>query len=98
MAKTYGCKVTSLTISEEQHKLAVERVVAEGLGDKVNILLKDYRKMEGIFDKIVSVEMLEAVGFDYMDIYFRKCHDLLKRNGILAIQVITSPDSRYESL
>lgn len=98
MAKTYGCKVTSLTISAEQHKLAVERVAAEGLTDKVTILLKDYRLVEGVFDKIVSVEMLEAVGFNFMDVYFKKCHDLLKKNGILAIQVITSPDSRYESL
>jgi len=98
MAKTYGCKVTSLTISEEQRKLAVERVEAEGLSHKINILLKDYRLMEGMFDKIVSVEMLEAVGFSYLDVYFKKCHELLKKNGILAIQVITSPDSRYESL
>jgi len=98
MAKRYGCKVTSLTISEEQHKLAVERVEAEGLAHKVNVLLKDYRQMDGLFDKIVSVEMLEAVGFNFMDAYFKKCHDLLKKNGILAIQVITSPDSRYESL
>ena len=98
MAKTYGCKVTSLTISEEQHKLAVERVEAEGLSDRVQILMKDYRMMEGTFDKIVSVEMLEAVGYNFMDVYFKKCHDLLKKNGILAIQVITSPDSRYESL
>ncbi len=98
MAKTYGCKVTSLTISEEQHKMAVERVEAEGLSERVKILLKDYRLMEGVFDKIVSVEMLEAVGFSFMDVYFKKCHDLLKKNGILAIQVITSPDSRYESL
>ena len=98
MAKTYGCKVTSLTISEEQHKMAIERVEAEGLGDKVKILLKDYRLMEGTFDKIVSVEMLEAVGYNFMDVYFKKCHELLKKNGILAIQVITSPDSRYESL
>ena len=63
MAKTYGCRVTSVTISKEQHKMAVERVAAEGLSDKVNILLKDYRLLEGTFDKIVSVEMLEAVGF-----------------------------------
>ncbi len=98
MAKTYGCKVTSLTISAEQHKMAVERVETEGLSHKVSILLKDYRQLEGTFDKIVSVEMLEAVGFNFMDVYFKKCHDLLKKNGILAIQVITSPDSRYESL
>ena len=98
MAKKYGCRVTSLTISEEQHKMAVERVEAEGLSDRVSILIKDYRAMEGVFDKIVSVEMLEAVGYNFMDVYFKKCHDLLKKNGILAIQVITSPDSRYESL
>jgi len=94
MAKTYGCKVTSLTISAEQHKLAVDRVEAEGLGDRVKILLQDYRLMEGVFDKIVSVEMLEAVGHKFMDVYFKKCHELLKKNGILAIQ----PDSRFESL
>lgn len=98
MAKTYGCKVTSLTISAEQHKLAVERVAAEGLSHKISIELRDYRTLEGQYDKIVSVEMLEAVGHKYLDIYFKKCHDLLKKNGILAIQVITSPDSRYESL
>ncbi|MDR3694577.1 cyclopropane-fatty-acyl-phospholipid synthase family protein [Mucilaginibacter sp.] len=98
MAKTYGCNVTSLTISEEQHKMAIERVEAEGLSGKVKILLKDYRLMEGTFDKIVSVEMLEAVGYKFMDVYFKKCHALLKKNGILALQVITSPDSRYESL
>jgi len=98
MAKTYGCRVTSLTISEEQHKMAVERVEAEGLSDRVSILIKDYRQMEGQFDKIVSVEMLEAVGHNYMEVYFKKVNDLLKKNGILALQVITSPDSRYDNL
>jgi len=98
MAQNYGCKVTSLTISAEQHKLAVERVAGAGLNDKVSILMQDYRLMEGQFDKIVSIEMLEAVGHKYLDLYFKKCHDLLKYNGILAIQVITSPDSRYDSL
>jgi len=98
MAKNYGCKVTSLTISAEQLKLAQERVEAAGLSDKISIQMLDYRNMEGQFDKIVSVEMLEAVGHKYLDVYFKKCHDLLKKNGILAIQVITSPDSRYDSL
>lgn len=98
MAKTYGCKVTSLTISEEQHKLAVERVEAAGLSHKISIELRDYRTLEGQYDKIVSVEMLEAVGHKYLDVYFKKCHDLLKSSGLLAIQVITSPDSRYDSL
>ena len=98
MAKNYGCKVTSLTISEEQAKLARERIEEAGLSDRVEILLQDYRQMEGQFDKIVSIEMLEAVGDAYLDIYFRQCNSLLKKNGILAIQVITCPDSRYECL
>jgi cyclopropane-fatty-acyl-phospholipid synthase len=98
MAKTYGCRVTSLTISAEQHKLAVERVAEAGLSDRVSIELRDYRTLEGQYDKIVSVEMLEAVGHKYLDLYFKKCHDLLKKSGILALQVITSPDSRYDSL
>lgn len=98
MAKTYGCKVTSLTISAEQHKMAVERVEAAGLSHKVSIELRDYRTLEGQYDKIVSVEMLEAVGHQYLDVYFKKCHDLLTKSGILAVQVITSPDSRYDSL
>jgi len=98
MAGQYGCRVTSLTISEEQHRLASERVKRAGLENRVEILLEDYRNLTGQFDKIVSVEMLEAVGHHYLDIYFKKCHDLLKRDGILALQVITCPDSRYESL
>lgn len=98
MAKNYGCRVTSVTISEEQHKLATERVKAEGLSDRVEILLKDYRLIAGKFDKIVSIEMLEAVGHEFLPVYFAKCNELLKKDGILAFQVITSPDSRYSSL
>lgn len=98
MAKNYGCKVTSITISEEQYKLAIERVKEAGLADKVEIKLTDYRLLEGKYDKIVSIEMLEAVGYKYFDAYFLKCHELLKKNGLLALQVITCPDSRFESL
>lgn len=98
MAKTYGCKVTTLTISEEQYKFAKERIAEEKLEDKITILVKDYRLMEGAFDKIVSIEMLEAVGEEYYTEYFKKCSDLLKKDGIFAIQVITCPDSRFESL
>lgn len=98
MAKNYGCKVTSVTISKEQQKLAQERVAAAGLANKVDIIIKDYRNIEGRFDKIVSVEMLEAVGHNYLETYFAKCAEVLKPNGILAFQVITSPDSRYQSL
>ena len=98
MARTYGCKVTSLTISEEQYQLASQKVKEAGLDDKVTIELKDYRHLSGQFDKIVSIEMVEAVGHRYLDTYFAQCHKLLRRDGILALQVITCPDSRYDSL
>ena len=98
IAKNYGCKVTTVTISQEQYKLATERIKKENLTDKVSVLLKDYRLLEGKFDKIVSIEMLEAVGHKFLETYFRKCNELLKKDGILAIQVITCPDSRYDSL
>ena len=98
IAKTYGCNVTSATISEEQFKLATERIAKENLSDKITVVLKDYRLLEGAFDKIVSIEMLEAVGHKFLDLYFKKCNELLKKDGILALQVITCPDSRYDSL
>jgi len=98
IAKTYGCKVTSLTISEEQFKLANERIRKENLSDKVSVILKDYRLMEGKFDKLVSIEMLEAVGAEFYNAYFKKCSDFLKPNGIFAIQAITCPDNRFENL
>lgn len=98
MAKHYGCKVTTLTISDEQYKLAKERIEKENLSDKITILIKDYRLMEGAFDKIVSIEMLEAVGAKYYQEYFKKCGQLLKKEGIFALQTITCPDSRFASL
>ena len=98
MAKNYGCKVTSVTISKEQQKLAQQRVEAAGLSNKVDIIIKDYRDIDGEFDKIVSIEMLEAVGHNFYETYFAKCAEVLKPNGILAFQVITSPDSRYDHL
>ncbi len=98
IAKKYGCNITTVTISEEQYKLAAERIEKENLSHKIKVLLKDYRLIEGKFDKIVSVEMLEAVGHKFLEVYFKKCSDLLKKDGILALQVITCPDSRYESL
>lgn len=98
MAKNYGCKVTSITISEEQQKLATERIAAAGLSDRVKIVLEDYRKLEGSFDRIVSIEMLEAVGAQFYEIYFRQVHRLLKKDGVVALQVITCPDSRFEEL
>ena len=98
IAKKYGCKVTTATISEEQCKLANELIDKENLTDKITVVLKDYRLLEGQFDKIVSIEMLEAVGHKFLEVYFKKCNELLKKDGILALQVITCPDSRYESL
>ncbi len=98
MAKNYGCNVTTVTISEEQYKMAKERIEREGLSNKITVQLKDYRHLTGKFDKIVSIEMLEAVGANFLDVYFRKCNELLKKNGILAFQVITCPDSRFDSL
>lgn len=98
MAKNYGCQVTSVTISKEQYEYAKEQIEKEKLSDKITLLLKDYRALEGKFDKIVSIEMLEAVGAEYYNTYFKKCASLLNKNGILALQVITCPDSRFESL
>ncbi len=98
MAKNYGCNVTTLTISEEQFSLANERVAQAGLQDKIKVLMQDYRTMTGSFDKIVSVEMIEAVGHKYLPQYFKKINDLLKPSGIVALQAITCPDSRYNAL
>jgi cyclopropane-fatty-acyl-phospholipid synthase len=94
--KNYGCRVTTITISKEQYEYAKERFTREGVEERVEIRLQDYRDITGEFDKIVSIEMLEAVGDQYLETYFGKCHEVLKKNGILAVQVITSPDSRYK--
>jgi len=93
--KNYGCRVTTITISKEQYDYAKERFQREEVADRVEIRLQDYRDAAGQYDKIVSIEMLEAVGNEYLETYFRKCDEVLKQDGILAIQVITSPDSRY---
>ena len=98
MAKRYGVNVTSVTISKEQKRMADERIVEAGLEGKIIVELKDYRELSGKFDRIVSIEMLEAVGDAYIDVYFKKCHDLLKKDGMLALQTIVCHDSRYEEL
>jgi cyclopropane-fatty-acyl-phospholipid synthase len=95
--KNYGCHVTSITISQEQLKYARAHAAEEGLSDQIEFKLCDYRAVTGKFDKIVSIEMLEAVGHEYLKTFFARCHDLLKRHGLLGIQVITCPDSRYDS-
>ena len=93
--KKYGCQVTTLTLSKAQHDYCRERFVREGIGDNAEVRIQDYRDVTGRFDKIISIEMLEAVGERYVDGYFRQCHRLLKHHGLLALQYITSPDSRY---
>lgn len=95
-AKHYGCKVKTTTISEQQYLLAQERVNQEGLGDKITLLMEDYRKLEGTYDKLVSIEMIEAVGWQFYDTFFEKCSSLLKPNGSMLIQAITIEDQRYE--
>lgn len=95
-AKYYGCKVTTTTISDAQHKWARERIEKEGLSDRITLLLSDYRDLSGQYDKIVSVEMIEAVGKEYLATYIEKCQSLLKPEGLLAIQAITMADQRYE--
>lgn len=95
-AKHFGCKVTTTTISEQQFLLAKERVIQEGLEDKITLLMEDYRKLEGTYDKLVSIEMIEAVGWQFYDTFFEKCSALLKPNGSMLIQAITIEDQRYE--
>lgn len=92
-----GCHVTGITVSKEQFQLAQERIRQAGLQDKITILFKDYRNMTGLFDKIVSIEMLEAVGHKYLGTFFTTCDKLLKPAGRLVVQVITIPDQSYEN-
>lgn len=95
-ASRYGCRVTTTTISRNQLARARQRVADAGLSDRVTVLHSDYRDLSGRFDKIVSVEMLEAVGADYYGTFFAKCASLLEDDGLLALQVITIADARYE--
>ncbi len=94
-ARTYGCRVTTTTISAEQRKWATEKIKEAGLADRVTVLGEDYRKLEGTFDKLVSVEMIEAVGHHYLDLFFRCCGRLLKPHGLMALQAITVPNRLF---
>ncbi|MEB6677347.1 cyclopropane-fatty-acyl-phospholipid synthase family protein [Acinetobacter haemolyticus] len=94
-AQNYGCKVTTITISEAQYQEAKQRIEAAGLSHRVDIQLKDYRLLEGKYDKLVSIEMVEAVGEAYLSTYFQQCRQLLKPNGLALIQAITIEDARY---
>ncbi len=95
-AKNYGCKVTTTTLSQRQYEFTRKLVKQSGLDDKITVVMKDYREMEGSYDKLVSIEMIEAVGHQYFSDYFSKCSSLLKPNGLMALQAITIADQRYE--
>jgi len=95
-ARHYGCHVTTTTISRQQYEYARARIEAEGLGDRITLLREDYRDLRGKYDKLVSIEMIEAVGHEYLDTYFRKCSSLLRPDGEMLIQAITIADQRYE--
>ena len=94
-AKNYGCKVTTTTISIEQYKFAKQKIKDVGLGKKIKVLLKDYRLLKGQYDKLVSIEMIEAVGYQFYDEYFKIIGQLLKNDGEALIQAITIKDQRY---
>lgn len=95
-AKYYGCRVTTTTISQEQFEYAGQKVAAEGLEDKITLLDQDYRKLTGQYDKLVSVEMIEAVGHEYYATFFQQCSKLLKPKGQMLLQAITIADQQYD--
>ena len=94
-AERYGCRVTTTTISREQHDFARTKIAQRGLQDRITLLFQDYRDLNGQFDKLVSIEMIEAVGARYLDTYFRKCSSLLKPTGAMLLQAITLQDQFY---
>ena len=96
VASHYGCRVTTTTLSREQYEYTRQRIEAQGLQDRVTLLLQDYRDLEGQYDKLVSIEMIEAVGHRYLPTYFRQCARLLKDDGLMLLQSITIRDQRYE--
>lgn len=95
-AQKYGCRVTTTTISREQYELARERVARAGLSHRITLLLEDYRDLKGEYDALVSIEMIEAVGHQYLDTYFQKCSSLLKPTGAMLLQAITIRDQFYD--
>ncbi|MCG8585928.1 MAG: cyclopropane-fatty-acyl-phospholipid synthase family protein [Pirellulales bacterium] len=95
-AKHYGSRITTTTISRQQFQYSQERLRREAIDDRVTLLQSDYRDLQGQFDKLVSIEMIEAVGAKYLRTFFSKCSALLKPNGIMALQAITIPDHRFD--
>ena len=95
-AQYSGCKVTTTTLSKEQFDYTQARIQALGLQEQVTLLLEDYRDLSGQYDKLVSIEMIEAVGHHFLPSYFKQCSQLLKSNGLMLLQAITIRDQRYE--
>ena len=95
-ASRFGCRVTTTTISAEQREGALRRIVTAGLEDRVTVLLDDYRDLRGHYDKLVSLEMIEAVGWQYFDQFFRSCSELLEPDGMMFLQAIVINDRAYE--
>jgi cyclopropane-fatty-acyl-phospholipid synthase len=95
-ASRYGCRVTTTTISREQHDLAVARVRDAGLEGRVDVVLRDYRELRGTYDKLVSIEMIEAVGWKDFGTFFARCSDLLAHDGLMLLQAITTSDRTYD--
>jgi len=96
-AQNYGCKVTTTTLSREQYEFARQRIQKLGLENRIELLLRDYRDLEGQYDKLVSIEMIEAIGHQYQDTYFAKCSELLYPDGMMLLQAITIADQRYKT-
>lgn len=96
--RRHGCRVTTLTLSREQQQYAAARFRDAGIGDRAEVLLQDYRSVTGRFDKVVSIEMLEAVGDEFLETYFGKVQSVLRPGGLFAAQFITCPDARYDDL
>jgi len=96
-AKNYGCRVTTTTISDEQYALAEKRISTSGLSHRIRLLRKDYRHLSGKFDKLVSIEMIEAVGHQYLNTFFQICSRLLKANGLMLLQAITIVDHMFDA-
>ncbi|MGV8918741.1 MAG: class I SAM-dependent methyltransferase [Pseudomonas sp.] len=95
-AQSYGCRVTTTTLSKEQFAYTQERIIRLGLQDRITLLLEDYRDLTGQYDKLVSIEMIEAVGHRFLPTYFKQCAQLLKKNGLMLLQAITIREQRYE--
>jgi cyclopropane-fatty-acyl-phospholipid synthase len=95
-AQNFGCRITTTTISDQQFNLVKQRIADSSVADRIDLVMKDYRELKGKYDKLVSIEMIEAVGHHYLDAYFRTCSRLLKEDGMMLLQAITIADQVFE--